>query len=59
MRQELGVNWLGFRADEVSDWFGSIGLVDYRYEEHEGLSAGRDLPATFIASGRCAMGAKD
>jgi ArsR family transcriptional regulator len=59
MRQELGVNWLGFRAEEVASWFDDVGLVDYRYEEHEGLSAGRDLPATFIASGRCATSAKD
>jgi ArsR family transcriptional regulator len=59
MRQELGVNWLGFAAEEVQGWFDGVGLTDYRYEEYEGLSAGRDLPATFIASGRCAKGAKD
>jgi ArsR family transcriptional regulator len=59
MRQELGVNWLGFRAEEVAGWFSGVGLVDYRYEEHEGLSAGRDLPATFIASGRCVMDTED
>jgi len=52
MRQELGVTWLGFSSDEVADWFERIGLVDYNRQEHEGLSAGRDLPATFIASGR-------
>jgi len=54
MRQELGVSWLGFPPEEVAGWFEAVGLLDYRYEQHEGLSAGRDLPATFIASGRCA-----
>ena len=29
------------------NWF-----ADLRYEEYEGLSSGRDLPATFIASAR-------
>ncbi|MFP8880994.1 MAG: metalloregulator ArsR/SmtB family transcription factor [Myxococcota bacterium] len=52
MRQELGVTWLGFSADEVAGWFEEIGLVDYNRHEHEGLSSGRDLPATFIASAR-------
>ncbi len=52
MRQELGVTWLGFSADEVAGWFERIGLLDYNRQEHEGLSSGRDLPATFIASGR-------
>jgi ArsR family transcriptional regulator len=56
MRQELGVGWLGFPAGEVEGWFNAVGLTDYRYEEHEGLSAGRDLPATFIASGRSPSG---
>ncbi len=52
MRQELGVTWLGFRPDEVETWFREAGLQGFRLETHEGLSAGRDLPATFIASGR-------
>ncbi len=52
MRQELGVAWLGFSADEVASWFESVGLIDYRREEHPGLASSRDLPATFIASGR-------
>jgi ArsR family transcriptional regulator len=52
MRQELGVTWLGFDLGEVGTWFGEAGLGSVRIERHEGLSAGRDLPATFIASGR-------
>jgi len=52
MRQELGVTWLGFSEDEVAQWFERNELVDYRWYEHERLSSGRDLPATFIASGR-------
>ncbi len=52
MRQELGVMWLGFRPDEVEQWYREAGLQAFRLETHEGLSAGRDLPATFIASGR-------
>ncbi len=52
MRQELGVSWLGFAGEEVEGWFGEADLRDFRCEVHEGFSAGRDLPATFIASAR-------
>ena len=52
MRQELGVAWLGFSLEEIEGWFAEAGLGDFCLESHEGLSAGRDLPATFIASGR-------
>ncbi len=52
MRQELGVTWLGFRPDEVETWFQEAGLQGFQLETHEGLSASRDLPATFIAAGR-------
>jgi ArsR family transcriptional regulator len=52
MRQELGVAWLGFAQDELRSWFAEAGLGDYRCEVHEGPPASRDLPATFIASGR-------
>jgi ubiquinone/menaquinone biosynthesis C-methylase UbiE len=52
MRQELGVCWLGFSAEEVADWFEQVGLVDFRHEEHAGLSSSRELPGTFIASGQ-------
>ncbi len=52
MREELGVVWLGFSAAELENWFAGVGLVDFRLEEHAGLASSRDLPATFIASGR-------
>jgi ArsR family transcriptional regulator len=52
MRQELGVHWLGFGDDEVAGWFRDSGLVDFRREVHQAASAGRDLPAAFIASAR-------
>jgi ArsR family transcriptional regulator len=52
MRQELGVARLGFSVEEIEAWFAEAGLADFRLESHEGRSAGRDLPATFIASGR-------
>ncbi len=52
MRQELGVSWLGFSIEEVANWFEQVGLVGFRHEEHAGLSSSRELPGTFIASGR-------
>ncbi len=52
MRQELGVSWLGFADDEVEAWFRDVHLAGFRCEVFEGLSSGRDLPATFIASAR-------
>lgn len=52
MRQELGVAWLGFPVEEVEAWFDEAGLENFHLERHEALSGGRDLPATFIASGR-------
>jgi ArsR family transcriptional regulator len=52
MRQELGVTWLGFADDEVEGWFRDAGLAGLRREVFAGLSAGRDLPATFIISAR-------
>ncbi len=52
MRQELGVVWLGFSADEVLGWFESAGLPNVHLDESESLARDRDLPATFIASAR-------
>jgi ArsR family transcriptional regulator len=52
MRQELGVHWLGFAEDEVAGWFEDAGLTALRREVHQAPSAGRELPATFIASAR-------
>jgi len=52
MRQELGVTWLGFPVEEVEGWFRDAALRDFRLEVHEERTASRELPATFIASGR-------
>ena len=52
MRNELGVHWLGFEADEVRDWFLAAGLPAPDHEVHADTGAGRDLPASFIASAR-------
>lgn len=52
MRQELGVTWLGFTLDEVAQWFTAAGLEAFICETHAAVSGARDLPATFIASGR-------
>jgi len=52
MRQELGVLWLGFADEEVRSWLADAGLEEVRLETVAPLSAGRDLPATFIASAR-------
>ena len=52
MRQELGVHWLGFPTDEVQAWFEEAGLSGFRLDQQAPPAAGRDLPATFIASAR-------
>jgi ArsR family transcriptional regulator len=52
MRQELGVLWLGFSADELAAWFAGAGLADLRVEREAPALRGRELPATFIASAR-------
>lgn len=52
MRQELGVTWLGFAEEEVAAWFADAGLGGVRVEAQAAAAGGRDLPATFIASGR-------
>ncbi|MBW2382797.1 MAG: metalloregulator ArsR/SmtB family transcription factor [Deltaproteobacteria bacterium] len=52
MKQELGVLWMGFSADDVCGWFEAAGLPDVQLEESESVAHGRDLPATFIASAR-------
>jgi ArsR family transcriptional regulator len=51
MRQELGVHWLGFETRDVQRWFNDAKLAEFRLATQAGLSADRDLPSTFIASG--------
>ncbi len=57
MREELGVQWLGFEIDEVTQWCSAAGLTDVRIESFEPLARGGDLPATFIAAAHKPSGA--
>jgi len=52
MREELGVAWLGFAREEVEAWFREAELGGLRLEEHARAPSARELPATFLASGR-------
>jgi ArsR family transcriptional regulator len=52
MREELAVQWLGFPLDEVREWLERAGLGEVRVEREEPSDLGRELPATFLASGR-------
>lgn len=52
MRTELGVQWLGFEQEEVRGLFEAAGLDDFRWNEVTPISDARDLPASFVASGR-------
>ena len=52
MRQELGVTWLGFDADEIEGWYREAGLANFGLDVCDDLSASGGLPATFIARGR-------
>lgn len=52
MREELGVQWLGFPPEEVAGWLRAVGLERPRVETIAARSPGRELPAAFIASAR-------
>jgi ArsR family transcriptional regulator len=52
MREELGVQWLGFPPDEVAGWLREIGLERVRVETIAARSPARELPEAFIASAR-------
>ena len=52
MRQELGVVWLGFTAEEIDEWFVGAGLPAPWVDMSEPAGRGRDLPAPFIAFAR-------
>jgi ArsR family transcriptional regulator len=52
MRQELGVAWSGFAAEEIEAWFTEAGIEEIQIDTSEPRTRGRDLPGTFIASGR-------
>jgi len=52
MRKELGSQWQGFDPDSGRDWFSQAGLDRFRLESQEPRAGSKDVPATFIASGR-------
>ncbi len=52
MRQELGVKSLGFELKEVRGWFETFELENVRLDVQEPTARGRDLPSTFVVSGR-------
>jgi len=52
MRDELGVLWLGFPADEIVGWLRDAGLTSVRVEHFASPSPARELPGTFLASAR-------
>ncbi len=52
MREELGVVWLGFEEGDVRGWLEGAELGDLRVECTPPRARQRELPGTFIASGR-------
>jgi SAM-dependent methyltransferase len=52
MREELGVQWLGFPLEDVRSWLVEAGLEEPRIDREPDRERERDLPATFIASAR-------
>ena len=52
MRHELRVVWLGFPEAKILEWFEQAGLTDVRIEVEASSPRTKDLPDTFIASGR-------
>lgn len=52
MRNELGVQSLGFETDEVRAWLEELGMTDITIQVERPATKGRDLPSTFIASAR-------
>ncbi len=50
MREELGVQWLGFPTDEIHEALETAGLVDVHIAVQASAARGADLPETFIAS---------
>ncbi|MBW2391537.1 MAG: ArsR family transcriptional regulator [Deltaproteobacteria bacterium] len=52
MREELGVESLGFEVEQVRSWLEGIGLTDIQIQIQAPATKGRDIPSTFIASAR-------
>ncbi len=52
MAVEFGVQWLGFSRKDVVGWFHAAGVPDVHWDTFDSESADKNLPATFIASGK-------
>jgi len=52
MREELGVQWLGFPLADVRRWFADAGLGEPRIDMDDSAGRGGDLPTPFIAAAR-------
>jgi ubiquinone/menaquinone biosynthesis C-methylase UbiE/DNA-binding transcriptional ArsR family regulator len=52
MREELGVESLGFEVEQIRSWFDRIELTDVHIQVQPPATKGRDIPSTFIASAR-------
>ncbi len=52
MRNELGVESLGFELDQVRGWLEALGMTDIAIQVDPPATKARDLPSTFIASAR-------
>ncbi|MCP3983278.1 MAG: metalloregulator ArsR/SmtB family transcription factor [bacterium] len=52
MREELGVQWLGFPQEEIQASLEAAGLEEIQIDLQPAASRGADLPETFIASAR-------
>lgn len=50
MREDLGVQWLGFPPEEIQACLEAVGLDDVQIEVQAAATRGADLPETFIAS---------
>lgn len=52
MREELGVQNLGFAIDEIEQGYDALGMQEIVIRTHDPATRGRDLPSTFIATAR-------
>ncbi|MCH7868454.1 MAG: metalloregulator ArsR/SmtB family transcription factor [Myxococcales bacterium] len=52
MRDELGVQALGFEVKKIRRWIDEAEMVDIRIHVEAPAAKGRDLPSTFIATAR-------